>query len=36
MTPKGGYFANIVGIAVAAAVSFAISVFLLKFFVTTI
>ena len=32
MTPKGGYFANIVGIAVAAAVSFAISVFLLKFF----
>ena len=32
MTPKGGYFANIVGIAVAGAVSFAISVFLLKFF----
>ena len=32
MTPKGGYFANIAGIAVAAAVSFAISVFLLKFF----
>ena len=32
MTPKGCYFANIVGIAVAGAVSFAISVFLLKFF----
>ena len=32
MTPKGGYFANIAGIAVAGAVSFAISVFLLKFF----
>lgn len=32
MTPKGGYFANVAGIAVAAAVSFAISVFLLKFF----
>ena len=32
MTPKGGYVANIAGIAVAAAVSFAISVFLLKFF----
>ena len=32
MTPKGGYFANIVGIAVAGAVSFAVSVFLLKFF----
>nr|WP_325184694.1 PTS mannitol transporter subunit IICBA [uncultured Oscillibacter sp.] len=32
MTPKGGYFANIAGIAVAAAVSFVISVFLLKFF----
>ncbi len=32
LTPKGCYFANIVGIAVAGAVSFAISVFLLKFF----
>ena len=32
MTPKGGYFANIAGIAVAAAVSFFISAFLLKFF----
>ncbi len=32
MTPKGGYFANIAGIAVAAAVSFLISAFLLKFF----
>mgnify|MGYP002512024223 CR=1 FL=1 len=32
MTPKGAYFANIAGIAVAGAVSFAISVFLLKFF----
>ena len=32
MTPKGGYFANIAGIAVAGAVSFAVSVFLLKFF----
>jgi len=32
MTPKGGYVANVAGIAVAAAVSFAISVFLLKFF----
>lgn len=32
MTPKGVYFANIAGIAVAGAVSFAISVFLLKFF----
>ncbi len=32
MTPKGGYVANIAGIGVAAAVSFAISVFLLKFF----
>ena len=32
MTPKGCYFANIAGIAVAGAVSFAISVFLLKFF----
>ena len=32
MTPKGGYAANIAGIAVAAAVSFVISVFLLKFF----
>ena len=32
MTPKGCYFANIVGIAVAGAVSFAVSVFLLKFF----
>ncbi|MCI9155715.1 MAG: PTS mannitol transporter subunit IICBA, partial [Lawsonibacter sp.] len=32
LTPRGSYFANIAGIAVAAAVSFAISVFLLKFF----
>ena len=32
LTPKGSYFANIAGIAVAGAVSFAISVFLLKFF----
>ncbi len=32
MTPKGGYFANIAGIAIAAVVSFLISVFLLKFF----
>ncbi len=32
MTPKGGYFANIAGIGVAAVVSFLISVFLLKFF----
>ncbi|MCI8436385.1 MAG: PTS mannitol transporter subunit IICBA [Lawsonibacter sp.] len=32
LTPKGCYFANIAGIAVAGAVSFAISVFLLKFF----
>lgn len=32
LTPKGCYFANIAGIAVAAVVSFAISVFLLKFF----
>ena len=32
MTPKGGYFANIAGIAVGAAVSFLISAFLLKFF----
>ncbi|WP_325213544.1 PTS mannitol transporter subunit IICBA [Oscillibacter sp.] len=32
MTPKGGYFANIAGIGVAAVVSFFISVFLLKFF----
>lgn len=32
MTPQGGYVANIAGIGVAAAVSFAISVFLLKFF----
>ena len=32
MTPKGGYFANIAGIAVAAVVSFVISAFLLKFF----
>ena len=32
MTPKGGYVANIAGIAVAASVSFVISVFLLKFF----
>ncbi|MDE7260483.1 MAG: PTS mannitol transporter subunit IICBA [Oscillospiraceae bacterium] len=32
MTPKGGYFANILGIAVAAVVSFLISTFLLKFF----
>lgn len=32
MTPQGGYVANIAGIGVAAVVSFAISVFLLKFF----
>ena len=32
MTPKGGYFANIAGIAVAAVVSFLLSVFLLKMF----
>ena len=32
MTPKGGYVANIAGIAVACAVSFALSVFLLKIF----
>ncbi len=32
MTPKGGYFANVAGIAVAAVVSFLISAFLLKFF----
>ena len=32
MTPKGGYFANIAGIAVACVVSFLISAFLLKFF----
>ena len=32
LTPKGCYFANLAGIAVAGAVSFAISVFLLKFF----
>ena len=32
MTPKGGYFANIVGIGVGAAVSFFLSAFLLKFF----
>ena len=32
MTPKGGYFANIAGITVAAVVSFLISAFLLKFF----
>ena len=32
MTPKGSYVANIAGIGIAAAVSFAISVFLLKFF----
>ena len=32
LTPKGCYVANIAGIAVAGAVSFAISVFLLKFF----
>lgn len=32
MTPKGGYVANIAGIAVAAVVSFLISAFLLKFF----
>ena len=32
MTPKGGYFANIVGIAVGAVVSFLISAFLLKMF----
>lgn len=32
MTPRGGYFANIAGIAIAAVVSFLISAFLLKFF----
>ncbi len=32
MTPKGCYFANIAGIAVAAVVSFLLGVFLLKFF----
>ena len=32
MTPKGGYFANIAGIAVAAVVSFLLSAFLLKMF----
>ena len=32
LTPKGCYFANILGIAVAAVVSFLISAFLLKFF----
>ena len=32
MTPPGGYVANFAGIGVAAAVSFAISAFLLKFF----
>ncbi|RKI70072.1 PTS mannitol transporter subunit IICBA [bacterium 1xD42-67] len=32
MTPPGGYVANFAGIGVAAVVSFAISVFLLKFF----
>ena len=32
MTPKGGYFANIVGIGVGAVVSFFLSAFLLKFF----
>ena len=32
MTPKGSYFANIMGIAVAAVVSFLLSSFLLKFF----
>lgn len=32
MTPKGHYFANIVGIAAAAAVSFAVGVVLLKMF----
>ena len=32
MTPKGGYFANIAGIAVAGVVSFALSAFLLKLF----
>ena len=32
MTPRGGYFANIMGIAVAAAVSFFVSAFLLKMF----
>lgn len=32
MTPKGGYLANIAGIGIAAAVSFAVSVFLLKSF----
>lgn len=32
LTPKDSYLANITGIAVAAVVSFAISVFLLKFF----
>ena len=32
MTPKGAYLANILGIAVAAAVSFVVAVFLLKTF----
>ncbi|MCI8422641.1 MAG: PTS mannitol transporter subunit IICBA [Lawsonibacter sp.] len=32
MTPPGGYMANFAGIGIAAVVSFAISVFLLKFF----
>ena len=32
MTPKGGYFANIAGIAIGAVVSFLISAFLLKMF----
>ena len=32
MTPPGGYFANIAGIAVGAVVSFLISAFLLKMF----
>lgn len=32
MTPKGGYFANIAGIAIAAVVSFVLAVILLKMF----
>ena len=32
LPPKGGYFANILGIAIAAAVSFLVSAFLLKMF----
>lgn len=32
MTPKGGFLANLLGIGVAVAVSFVVSLFLLKFF----